>query len=202
MELSEVLRRRRMVRDYDPDRPVPVDQVEAVLAAMLRAPSAGFTQGVSLLALTDVADRDAFWSAAARGESRWLARIREAPVVILVWTSRVAYLDRYAQPDKGWTDRDPDRWSAPYWFVDAGMASMAGLLAAIDADLGSCFFGVPTDRINAVRETFGVPADQLSVGALSLGHPAPSTAAGSAGRRARRRPEDLIHRGRWNSGKL
>ena len=199
MDLSELLRRRRMVRDYETDRPVAADQVEAVLAAMLRAPSAGFTQGVSLLALIDVADRDAFWSAAARGESRWLARIREAPVVILVWTSQAAYLERYAEPDKGWTDRDPDRWSAPYWFVDAGMASMAGLLAAVDAGLGACFFGVPADRLEAVRETFEVPADQLSVGALSLGHPAPPRSAGSSARRARRPPEDLIHRGRWNS---
>ena len=202
MELSELLRRRRMVRDYDPDRPVAAEQVEAVLSAMVRAPSAGFTQGVSFLALTGAADRDAFWAAAAGKESRWLTRMRTARVLILVWTSRAAYLDRYAEPDKGWTDRDPDRWSAPYWFVDAGMASMAGLLAAVDAGLGACFFGLPPDHLDAVRETFAVPADQLSVGALSLGHPAPSTSAGSPARRARRPPEDLIHRGRWNSGKL
>ena len=202
MELSEVLRRRRMVRDYDRDRPVGPDQVEAVLAAMLRAPSAGFTQGVSLLALTEAGDREAFWTAAARGESRWLTRMRDAPVLILVWTSRVAYLDRYAEPDKGWTDRDPDRWSAPYWFVDAGMASMAGLLAAVDGGLGACFFGVPTDRLHAVRKAFAVPADQLSVGVVSLGHPAPAGSAGSAGRRPRLSAEYLIHRGRWNSGNL
>ena len=79
--------------------------------------------------------------------------MRAAPVVILVWTSQAAYLDRYAEPDKGWTDRDPGRWSAPYWFVDAGMASMAGLLAAVDAGLGACFFGVPADRVDAVRES-------------------------------------------------
>ena len=36
VELSELLRRRRMVRDYDPDRPVAPEQIEAVLAAMLR----------------------------------------------------------------------------------------------------------------------------------------------------------------------
>lgn len=208
MELSELLRRRRMVRDYDPGRAVDADQVETVLAAMLRAPSAGFTQGVSLLALTEAADREPYWAAAARGESGWLTRMRQAPVLILVWTSRAAYLDRYTEPDKGWTDRDPDRWSAPYWFVDAGMASMAGLLAAADAGLGACFFGVPADRVDAVRETFAVPADQLSVGALSLGYAVspgplgPPTATGSATRRDRKPPRDLIHRGQWNSGNL
>ena len=42
-----MLRRRRMVRAYDPARPVPAEALDAVLAAALRAPSAGFTQGVS-----------------------------------------------------------------------------------------------------------------------------------------------------------
>ena len=83
--------------------------------------------------------------------------MRTAPVLVTVWTSEEAYLDRYAEPDKGWTDRDPARWSAPYWFVDAGMASMAALLSAVDNDLGACFFGIPADRIAAVREAFGVP---------------------------------------------
>ena len=68
----------------------------------------------------------------ADADSTWLRGMRTAPVLILVWTSEEAYLDRYAEPDKGWTDEDPARWSAPYWFVDAGMASMAALLSAVD----------------------------------------------------------------------
>ncbi len=90
--------------------------------------------------------------------------MRTAPVLVTVWTSERAYLDRYAEPDKGWTDRDKDRWSAPYWWVDAGMAAMNVLLAAVDAGLGACFFGIPTNRREAVRVHFGVPGDQLSVG--------------------------------------
>lgn len=200
MELSEALRRRRMTRRYDPARPVPPAVVDPVVAAALRAPSAGFTQGVSLLVLDDPADRDAFWAATSRRPSRWLDGMRTAPVLVLVWTSREAYLDRYAEPDKGWTDRDPERWSAPYWFVDAGMAAMAVLLAAVDAGLGACFFGVPADRVAAVRAAFGVPPDQLAVGVVSLGHPAPGTAAtGSGTRRPRRPAETLVHRGRWPS---
>jgi nitroreductase len=205
VELSEALRRRRMVRRYDPDRPVPPAALEAVLAAALRAPSAGFTQGVSLLVLDDADQRDAFWTATAEPDadparpSRWLAGMRTAPVLVLLWTDREAYLERYAEPDKGWSDRDPGRWSAPYWFVDAGMAAMAALLAAVDVGLGACFFGVPVNRADAVRTTFGVPADQLSVGVLSLGHPAPADRpAGSPSRRPRRPAEELVHRGRWS----
>jgi nitroreductase len=197
MDFAEVLRRRRMIRAYDEARPVPADALDAVLAAALRAPSAGFTQGVSLLELSSATERQAFWRAVAHADSTWLGGMRTAPVLILVWTSEDAYLDRYAEPDKGWTDRDPARWSAPYWFVDAGMASMAALLSAVDHDLGGCFFGIPTGRIAAVREAFGVPPNQLSVGVVSLGYPVPAPAIGSPTRRPRKAPSEVIHHGTW-----
>jgi nitroreductase len=197
MDFAEVLRRRRMIRAYDEARPVPADALDAVLAAALRAPSAGFTQGVSLLELCSATERETFWRAVAHSDSPWLRGIRTAPVLILVWTSEEAYLDRYAGPDKGWTDRDLARWSAPYWFVDAGMASMAALLSAVDNDLGACFFGIPAVRIAAVREAFGVPPNQLSVGVISLGYPVPARAIGSPTRRPRRARSELIHRGTW-----
>jgi nitroreductase len=197
MELGTVLRRRRMVRAYDPARPVPTDALDQVCAAALRVPSAGFTQAVSLLVLTSAEQRAAYWGVAAERDTTWLAGMRTAPVLILVWASRASYLDRYAEPDKGWTDRDPKRWSAPYWYVDAGMAVLAMLLTATDQELGSCFFGVPAGRIERVRQTFAVPQDQLSVGVVSLGHPVPATATGSPTRRPRRPAGELIYHGRW-----
>ncbi len=193
-----MLRRRRMVRAYDASRPVPPEAVDRVLSAALRAPSAGFTQGVSFLVLSTTADREAYWSATAGPPTRWLRGMRTAPVLIVVWTSRAAYLDRYAEPDKGWTDRDVAHWPAPYWFVDAGMASMAALLAAVDAELGACFFGIPPERISLVRKAFGVPSDQLSVGVISLGYPDPAERpSGSPARRPRRDPAESLHHGRW-----
>ena len=87
--------------------------IGAILRAALRAPSAGFTQGVSLLVLDSATERETFWQVAAETDTTWSRRMRTAPVLVLVWTSEEAYLDRYAEPDKGWTDRDPTRWSAP-----------------------------------------------------------------------------------------
>ena len=195
-----MLRRRRMVRRFDPERPVPVDVLTALLDAALRAPSAGDTQAVAFLVLSDPADLEAYWQATARPgpADRWLQGMRTAPLLVLVWTSREAYLDRYAEPDKGWTDRDPDRWSAPYWFVDAGMASMAALLTIVDAELGGCFFGVPAGRVPEVRRRFGVPEDQLAVGVISVGYPE----VGEKPRRARhvrRQPgARRVHHGHWS----
>jgi nitroreductase len=197
MELSEVRRRRRMVRRYDTDIDVPAESLDRLLDAGLRVPSAGFTQAVSLLVL-DGAAKDDFWAATtdpAERPDRWLTGLSTAPVLVLVWTEPAAYLDRYAEPDKGWTDRDPARWTAPYWYVDAGMAVMAMLYSAVDEGLGACFFGAPPDRIPAIRTTYRVPAGHELVGVVSIGFP-----AGGPGRsRRERRPAgELIHRGHWD----
>jgi nitroreductase len=197
MEFTKVLRRRRMIRSYQQARPVPPDALDAVLAAALRAPSAGFTQGISFLVLSSDAERETFWRLTADADSAWLRGMQTAPVLIAVWTSQQTYLDRYAEPDKGWTDRDPARWTAPYWFVDAGMASMAALLSAVDQHLGACFFGIPVDRVAAVREAFGVPTSQLSVGVISLGYPTSAASTGSPTRRPRKAATELIHHGVW-----
>ena len=52
MEFSEVVRRRHMVRRYDPERPVPDEVLAAVLENACRAPSAGFSQGWDFVVLT------------------------------------------------------------------------------------------------------------------------------------------------------
>ena len=53
MEFRDVVRRRRMVRNYDPDRPVPTEVRDRILEHAIRAPSAGFSQGWSFLVLED-----------------------------------------------------------------------------------------------------------------------------------------------------
>jgi nitroreductase len=199
MEFRDAVGRRRMVRRYA-DRPLPDGLVAELAAVALRAPSAGFTQAVSLLICESEHDRTSFWSAAApEGVGRWLEGMRTAPALLQVWTSEQAYLDRYAEPDKGWTDRNPSRWSAPSWWVDAGMASMLTLLAAVDSGLGAGFFGIPTDRIPAVRAAFGIPEEQLSVGVIAAGYPDPAERpSGSSRSRPRKAEAQLIRRGRWS----
>ena len=199
MEFADVVRRRRMVRDYDPDRPVPPEVRERLLAHALRAPSAGFTQGWAFLVLEDAADRDLFWSVTTSTDAPdgWLTRMRRAPLLVVPLSSKAAYLDRYAEPDKGWTDRDEARWPVPYWDVDAGMAALLMLLTAVDEGLGACFFGVPAERVDGLREAFGVPATHRPVGVVSVGYPGTGDRRSPSLRRGRRGVEDVVHRGRW-----
>jgi nitroreductase len=198
MEFREVVRRRRMVRRYA-EAPVDPVVVDRMLEHAQRAPNAGFTQGWAFLVLDTPADVALFWAstgAAADDHNAWLDGMRTAPVVIVPLASKAAYLDRYAQPDKGWTDRSEDRWPVPYWFVDAGMAALLVLQTAVDEGLGACFFGIPGEHLEAFREAFGVPDSHAPVGAITVGHRvADAGAAGSPARRERR--TDVVHRGRW-----
>lgn len=200
MEFREVVRRRRMVRRYDPDRPVPREVVERCLANAVRAPSAGFSQGWDFVVLTDPADRETFWDATtdatARDSDPWLSGIRAAPVLVLCLSDKEAYLDRYAAPDKGWTDRDEARWPVPYWDVDTGMASLLILLTAVDEGLGALFFGVPPERHDALKAALGIPSGRRVVGVVSMGHAVPGPKSPSL-RRHRRTGPEVTHWGRF-----
>ena len=169
MEFQEVVRRRRMVRNYDPDRPVPAEVRERLLANALRAPSAGFSQGWAFLVLESAEERTRYWSATVTSAEPdpWLADLQRAPLLIVASSHRQAYLDRYAAADKGWTDKDEARWPVPYWLIDTGFAALLMLLTVVDEGLGACFFGVPPERRS------------------------PSL------RRGHRPIEDVVHRGSW-----
>jgi nitroreductase len=198
MDFSDVVRRRRMVRNYDPDRPVPPEVTRRLLEHAIRAPSAGFSQGWGFLVLAGPAERERFWSAtsAPGATSRWLDGMRRAPLIIVAHSCKAAYLDRYAEPDKGWTDRDEARWPVPYWHIDTGMAALLILLTAVDEGLGGCLFGIPPERTRAYRRAFGVPDDFTPVGAVTIGYPAPDVRSPSL-RRGRLGIDDVVHHGRW-----
>jgi len=197
MEFQDVVRRRRMVRSYDSGRPVPADVIDRIVHNGLRAPSAGFSQGWGFLILDNPADVARF-RAAVRPDSDpegWFASKVDAPLLIVPHSNKGAYLDRYARPDKGFTDRSDAWWPAPYWDIDTGFASLLMLLTAVDSGLGACFFGLPVDRIDAYREAFGVPADFTPIGAISVGY----SDEPPRDLRDRRRPAaDIVHRGRWS----
>jgi nitroreductase len=201
VEFAEVLRRRRMVRRYDPDRLVPTAARDRLLAAALRAPSAGFAQGWGFLVLSAAADRQRFWTACVDdGEEpdSWLSDMSTAPMLVLCLSNKGRYLDRYAERDKGWADRDESRWPVPYWDIDTGFAALLMLLDAVDQELGACFFGIPPERIPAVLATFGIPPDYQPIGVVSVGYPVPDRRSPSL-RRGHRPLDEVVHHGTWGT---
>jgi len=186
-----------MIRGYDMSRPVPTDLIERIVANGLRAPSAGFSQGWAFLVLDTPADVARFREAVRPVDhpEEWFAANVDAPVLIVPHSNKDAYLDRYAMPDKGFTDRSDAWWPAPYWDIDTGFASLLMLLTAVDAGLGACFFGIPIERIDAYRAAFGVPVHFTPIGAISIGYSDEPPRDLSS----RRKPvAETVHRGRWD----
>jgi nitroreductase len=186
-----------MVRRYDTSRPVPPELVDRIVENGLRAPSAGFSQGWGFLVLDTAADVARFREAVRpdEGPENWFAANVDAPVLIVAHSNKDAYLDRYAEPDKGFTDRSDAWWPAPYWDIDTGFAAMLMLLTAVDAGLGACFFGLPVERIDAYRSAFGVPVQFHPIGAISVGY----SDEPARDLRGRRKPSaETVHRGGWH----
>ena len=201
MEFADVVRRRKMVRNYT-EEPVDPTVVDRALANAVRAPSAGFSQGWGFLVLDTPDDVRRYWTATADDidhPDEWLSGMMRAPVVIVPCSSKAAYLGRYAEPDKGWTDRDEARWPVPFWHMDAAMASLLILQTAVDEGLGACFIGIPPDKVPAARAEFAIPDAFDPVGTITLGHPAPTPGVkGSPSRRRRKELDEVVHRGSWS----
>lgn len=203
MDFAEVVTRRRMVRDFDPDMSVDADVVQRALEHAIRAPSAGFSQGWDFLVLDTPQDVARWWEATTdRDEDAdaWLRGMRKAPVLVVCLGNKHAYLDRYAEADKGFDDRSEDRWPVDYWDVDTGMAALLVLLTAVDEGIGACLFGVQPATHDRVRAAFDIPDNRSFVGVVALGHPAQDEQRmGSPRTRARRTVDDVSHHGRFGS---
>ncbi len=199
MQFQQVVDRRRMVRNYT-DEPVASAVVDRILANALHAPSAGFSQGWGFLLLDTREDVERFWRATTEDDDTapddWLSGMHRAPVIVVPLSCKQAYLDRYAAPDKGWTDKDETRWPVPYWDIDTGMAALLMLQTVTDEGLGACFFGVPRESWPAFRAEFDIPEEYTPIGALTIGHRAPDTKSPSL-KRGRKPVNDVVHHSRW-----
>lgn len=192
MEFKEVLARRRMVRNYRPDA-IEAEKLDRIARAALRAPSAGNSQGFSVVVVTDDETRRLIATLAqeaeyvAAGFDPWISR---APAHIVISVSEKTYHDRYSEPDKLDEDGSEIEWPVPYWWVDAGAAMMAVLLAAVDEGLAAGFLGVHS--IPELRAALAIPEHFNPIGVITVGEPMPDRRSGSLAR-GKRPVSETIH---------
>lgn len=196
MEFQDVIRKRRMVRHFKTD-PIDPDALERIIDAARRAPSAGNTQGQSLVVVTDPETRAQVGEIC--GEREYASRfkhhwISEAPVQIVACTSEKAYKDRYSEPDKLNPDGTTIEWPVPYWHVDIGCTVMALLLAVVNEGLAAGFTG--THRLDDLRATLGIPVEVTPVGVIPIGYPDRDVKSPSL-KRGRKSIEEFARRERW-----
>jgi nitroreductase len=200
MEFETVVRRRRMVRAYDPDRAVSRETIDHLIELATHAPSAGFSQGWHFLVLDNPESIGRFWAATTDGSpaDTWLTGMQQAPTLILALSDKQVYLARYAEDDKGWVDQAESHWPVPYWDIDTGMAAMLILLGVVDAGLSACFFGIQGERWPAVFRTFGIPESMRPIGVISVGYAAPDRRSPSL-KRGRRGADQIVSYGQFGA---
>ena len=201
MEFQDVVRRRKMVREFKAE-PLPKNLVQRILANAQRGPSSGFAQGFEFLVFDGKEQTSKFWKHLA---SQPVAHpsvgtaAANAPLIIVPLAHSKAYVRRYLEPDKKSVGRKTEQdWPAPHWFTDTGFASMLILLTAVDSKLGGFYFSIgPTSSaVPPFRKAFGIPEEYYPMGAIAIGYSA-ETSSSSSATRGRRPRSEVMHFGKW-----
>ncbi len=171
METWDAIRARRNVRSYD-DRPLTDDDLNRILEAGWRSPSASNRQKWDFILVTEpeqLRELATVWVGA-----RHLATAKAAVVLVLPEpeSERYRMIDQY----------------------DLGQATMAMLLAATDLGIGSGHSAVGDQE--ACQRILGLPATHTCAYMVALGYPAdrPLQAILTPDRRPF---EEVVHRGSW-----
>lgn len=171
METWDAIRARRNVRAYT-DKPIANRDLDRILEAGWRAPSASNRQRWEFIAVTDPSQLTALgevWQGARHIPGA------QAAIVLLIpepEEERFVTLDRY----------------------DLGQATYAMLLAATDLGIGSGHSSIGDQQ--KARSILGFPTGFIAAYIIGLGYPADRPLRPIA-TPARRPFSEVVHRGRW-----
>jgi nitroreductase len=171
METWDAIRSRRNVRSYG-DRAIAPEDLDRILEAARRAPSAGNQQAWDFVVCT------------GREQLTQLARVGPAAGHVAGATAAIALVG----------PRSDDAQMRDLVQLDMGQATMSAMLAAADLGIGSAHAGVHDQEL--ARRLLGFPGDRFCALLITLGVPAdrPLTPI----ERPNRRPfTDVVHRGHW-----
>jgi nitroreductase len=120
-------------------------------------------------------------------------------VIVALFSDPEAYLVRYGEPDKARSglSAGTDAWPVAYWDLDAAMAALLLLLAAVDLGLGACFLG-NFRGAPELKAVLGVPEGRRYVGAVLIGRARADDPPTTSARRPRRPLQEVFHRSRWD----
>lgn len=192
MEFRDVVRNRRSIRRFSPERPDPA-LIDELVDIARRVPTAGFSQGIDFLVVDSPEELATVWEVGKQDQPD-----DGPPVLVFVFSDPERYLSRYREGDKAKFGLGAaDAWRIRFWDVDASMAAMQLQLAAVDAGIDTWFFGMG-DAEDGIRAALGVPEDRNLIGIIALGYRAEDEAPiGSAVSRRRRPLDEQLHRNRW-----
>jgi nitroreductase len=155
MDFDEVVKSRKMIREYDSDRQqIPDRIVTNVIKNAHRAPSAGHTQVQEFIIVKDDSTKKKLRKAAVNQEY-----VEKAPLLIVVCSNTSRSVGRYGSRGREF-----------YSIIDGAFASMLILLSAVNEGIGACFVGAFEDT--KVSQILELPKDVKPIGIICLGYPA------------------------------
>jgi nitroreductase len=176
MEFEKVIRKRRMIREFDPNKQIPEKIITKLLRNAHRAPSAGHTQVQEFIIVTDPKTKRKLRRVAVDQEY-----VEEASTLIVVCSNTSRSERRYGQRGREF-----------YSVIDGAFASMLILLSAVNERIGAGFVGAFED--DKVSEILKLPRYVRPIGIITLGYPKETEPFERLERIA---IEDLIHVERW-----
>ena len=155
MDFDEVVKRRKMIREYDLNRlQIPDKIITKLIRNAHRAPSAGHTQVQEFIIVQDSSTKKKLRKAAVNQEY-----IEQAPLLIVICSNTSRSIGRYGSRGREF-----------YSIIDGAFASMLILLSAVNEGIGACFVGAFQD--NKVSEILKLPKDVRPIGIICIGYPA------------------------------
>jgi len=156
-EFNDIIKRRKMVRQYIQDKPIPQQIVDKLITNAHRAPSAGHTQVQEFIIVQDPLIKKKLGDAALNQE-----QVYDAPLLIVVCANTSRSVGRYGK-----------RGIEFYSIIDGAFASMLILLTAVNEGIGACFVGAFLD--DNVSDILELPEYVKPIGIIALGFPAEDT---------------------------
>ena len=154
MDFDEVIKKRKMIREYQQGRQIPTDIINKLLKNAHRSPSAGHTQVQEFIIVIDPVTKRKLCQASL-GQSQ----VEDASVLIIVCSNTSRSVNRYKK-----------RGTEFYSVIDGAFASMIILLGAVNEGIGASFVGAFED--NKVTKVLGLPVHVKPIGIIALGYPA------------------------------
>lgn len=153
-DFFETVRHRHSIRKYQPDMPVEIEKLHAILEMACAAPSAGDLQSYRIIVVRDPVERQAL--AHAAHEQVFIA---EAPICLVFCTDP-------ARSERAFGERG----TKLYALQDATIAAAYAQLAIVAAGMGSTWVGYFEE--DKVRDALSLEPGLIPIALLSLGYPA------------------------------
>lgn len=154
MEFDEVVRKRKMIREYERNKTIPDYIITKLIENAHRAPSAGHTQVQEFIIVKDHLTKSKLGDAAL-GQSQ----VYDAAELIIVCSNTSRSVDRYGKRGRDF-----------YSIIDGAFASMLVLLTSVREGIGACFVGAFEDE--KVSKILGLPEYVRPIGIITLGYSA------------------------------